>query len=566
MTSLNYANISFAQLVAQLQQRLAEKATWQDTYRSSTGETLIELFSYVGELLNYNIERRAQELYIATARNKSSLINIAKLLNYEPRRKVGATGTLRFSVSSAAAKNIIIPKYTSCQTNNGVEYITIQSAVILAGGTSVDVPAIQGTKKTITITANGVANQEYSIDSTIIENTGISILIDGIEWTSVDSFVNSSASSTHYRITNNMDETVTIIFGDGVKGRIPSSINTITIIYIETLGQAGNTYSTGAINTINDTIYDEDDEIISSISVANTTTFLTGDDSETAEDIRYFAPKVFATGDRAVTRNDFITILKNYPGIADANVWGEKEEAELAGVSADVTMLNKVKICMILDNWYLPDTELTAALETYLYSLSMMAIKYEWVTAEIINVVPKLDVWINSAYSISTTQDEIEAALATKFVLGTTSTLGSDIDYSNLVAAVDDLDGVHHHNMILEIRELLTENGADSGYDYGAILSILDVLPESVGIYINDELIASDDGEGNFTAVSSNYPVTGGAINYTTGSVNINITSSEVAGEDVVIKYQQNENRNLVSTDRQIFKLYDVVFNSIQSV
>jgi hypothetical protein len=57
--TLNYTQYDFDQLVLQLQERLKNKETWQDIYRSSTGEMLIELFCYVLNLGMFYTERRA---------------------------------------------------------------------------------------------------------------------------------------------------------------------------------------------------------------------------------------------------------------------------------------------------------------------------------------------------------------------------------------------------------------------------------------------------------------------------------------------------------------------------
>ena len=88
--NLDYVNYDFDDLVVQLINRLSQGDAWKDTYRSATGEMLIELLAYVGNLVLYYIERRAEESYIATAKNRSSVVNLVKLLNYNPKRKVSS--------------------------------------------------------------------------------------------------------------------------------------------------------------------------------------------------------------------------------------------------------------------------------------------------------------------------------------------------------------------------------------------------------------------------------------------------------------------------------------------
>ena len=350
---LDYTDYNFDDLVTQLQNRLKSTDAWKDTYQSATGQMLIELLAYIANLVLYYIERRAEESYIATAKNKSSVINIVKLLNYSPKRPTSSIGDLTFSISSAHYFKIFITQWLSCQTVGGTKYLVSAPGIIPVGATSVKVTAIQGEYVTIQRTGDGVANQTITLDAINIEDTnfdtigdGKGVFVDTVEWTKVDTFLSSSSSSKHYRLTTEMDETLTVTFGDGVFGMIPPEGAAIAVNFVKSDGLAGNVYESDKIVQINDTIYDaggvnpstgvyQEPAALTSVSVTNAAAgtdeddddlFLGGDDAESIEEIRDEAPRVFATGDRAVTRTDFITLIENYAGVADANVWGENEE------------------------------------------------------------------------------------------------------------------------------------------------------------------------------------------------------------------------------------------------
>ena len=98
--ALDFTDYDFDDLVDQLTNRLKERDAWKDTYRSSTGQMLIELFSYIGNMVLYYVERRAEESYILTAKNKSSIVNLVRLLNYIPKRKASAVGILRMTLTN----------------------------------------------------------------------------------------------------------------------------------------------------------------------------------------------------------------------------------------------------------------------------------------------------------------------------------------------------------------------------------------------------------------------------------------------------------------------------------
>jgi hypothetical protein len=518
------------------------------------------LFAYVGNMVLYYLERRAEESYISTAKHKSSVINLVRLLNYVPKRKTSATGILTFSIPSAYGKNIYIPKWTECQTPGGLKYVTTEDVVILAGGTSVDANAIQGEKVDIEVTADGTSYQEDKINDDSVENSNLFIFVDGEEWTVVTTFLASQADSKNYRILTELDETVTILFGDGIKGKIPAAGTTKLFRYVRSDGVDGNVYAAGAITTINSSIFDEDGDEILNVSVTNADTFLGGDAAEDIEEIRYEAPRVFATGDRAVTKADYIAILENYAGVANANAWGEAEEAP-----PNYDLFNRVKLVVLLQNWALPGATFKAALADYLYDLAQITVKYEFVEATILQVIPVMDVKVNTGYTLSAVQDDIEETIGEQFVLGTTTRLGTAKRLSDLIHAVDDLVGVSYHHMLLEIRKVMSVP-YDSFYPYGGILDAIPVLEGSVRVFVGEEQVAVDtgtpdsSGNGAFVNQSSLYTITG-VVNYATGYVGLNI--SPTPAEDVIIRYQQDKDGDIVVDGQQICKLYDVDITAI---
>ena len=118
---ISYVSYDYQNLLDALKNQLALKGAWKDLYQSATGSMLIELFAAVGTEVLYYIERRAQESYILTAQNLSSVINLVRLLNYIPVRNVSATGILTFTPETLPVTSIItIPKFTSCQNASGL--------------------------------------------------------------------------------------------------------------------------------------------------------------------------------------------------------------------------------------------------------------------------------------------------------------------------------------------------------------------------------------------------------------------------------------------------------------
>jgi len=567
---LSYCTYDFADLVLQIQNRLKNKEAWLDTYRSGTGEMLIEFLAYVLNLGLFYTERRAEESYILTAKNVSSIRNLVALLNYQPKRKTSATGNLTFSIPSILTKSVYIPKYTECQTSDGLKFITNESAAIGKGLTSVSISSVQGELIQKEITSDGSTDQEYLINDTNVENSAstinptLRVIISGTEWTKVDSFIYSSSVDKHFRVITEMEGTASVKFGDDVNGKSPGSGSVITIQYVKSSGLAGNVTYTGKIKTITSTIYDEDGAIVSNVSVDNLGSFLGGDDEEDIEEIRYEAPRVFKTGDRAVTKEDFISILENYPGVADANVWGENEEvaaANAAGavppVSADYEMLNKVKMCVILQEWKNLDKDLDddfeETLSDYIYNKSMLTVKYEFIIPVGLLVIPTLIVKVTTGYSISQTGTDISGVLEDQFKLGDTTKLGAIIKYSKVISAIQDLDGVAYCSMTLEIKKVLSST-YDSIHDFGAALDALPIKPETVRLFIGTASAPVATDVSNLAGTVGTFTASGisGTINYTTGVLTIDISPTP---SSAYVRYQQDQNSNIVPGFSEIAKL-----------
>ena len=555
---LSYCDYDFDDLKQALIARLQATDAWKDTYESSTGQMIIEFYAYIANLTLYLLERRAEECYIATAQNKSSVINLVKLLNYSVRRAVSSTGTLQFSITTADQNIIYIPMYTQCQSANGVNFLTSRDVSIIPPSLSVTVGGIQGTLINQQFTSDGTANQQFTITDTTVENTNYKVLVDGEAWNEVSTFIESTSTSTDFQLISNLDDTLTLIFGDNTYGAIPAIGLTIDFQYVSSSGLSGNVYQTGLITTVSSNIYDNEGNQVTA-TVTNSTSFTGGDDIETIDDIRTNAPAVFSTGDRAVTKGDFIAILKNYPSVADANAWGEAEESP-----PNYNMFNTVRMCIILENWEIPTNSFKTTLGTYLNSLSMLTVKYEFIDPTILEVIPTVDIYVVPGYSLSQAQVDVEVALGARFALGETTKLGTPQEYSNLVSVVNDLVDVDHLHMILEIRKDMTVGGGESGFSYGEILDAVPIKKESVKVYAtvggeSDDLIGIDNGNGSFTDVESGCEVTG-TVDYTNGIINLDFSPS-VSG--VYVRYQQDEEGDIIPTKDQICELFEVDVTNI---
>ena len=594
---LGYTNYSFTSLVLQLQNNLiANQSAWRDMYRSGTGQMLIELFAAVGTLVNYYIERRAEETYLPTAQNYSSVVNLVSLIDYQPSRNVSSTGNIQITLSAPTINPVYVPIYTSASTSTGVNFVTTTNSVLQANQTTVVCPAIQGTLVNVTWTSNGAANQVFNINDTTVENSiqlelittttvlniantlqglfsnsfiivnadgsysvwaptnpsrpqTLFVSINGIQWQGVNSFANSVSTSNQYVVQPQLNGTISILFGDGVYGAVPPNGASILITYISSGGLSGNVYVTpptsGGITVLNSSLYDSQGNL-QTATVVNTTVFLGGENAETTAEIKAKAPQVFATGDRAVTPADFQALILNFPGVAAVNVFGENENNP-----PNYNMFNQVQFCIVLQNWGIPSAAYEAALAQYLYFKALTTVRYSFISPVILQVVPVLYIKLVQGSPISQLQGDIEAAVQSLFVLGSTTTLGNPIYQAGVIDAIENISGVVNCHVTLTIQKTLL-TGYNSSYTYATNMDALPVLPGSVQLYVGTTLAAVDNGLGTGWTGKNGYTAIG-VVNYTTtGFVGVNSLSPAPGVSSVTILYQQNNLGDIAPTQNQI--------------
>lgn len=100
---------------------------WTDRNPNDLGVVLIELFAYMGDILHFYIDRRAQDLYLPTAFTRQSVVNLLKLIDYNVPGKQAATADELFTITDPPYdETIVIPRATRLQAPAGTGSSPIQ--------------------------------------------------------------------------------------------------------------------------------------------------------------------------------------------------------------------------------------------------------------------------------------------------------------------------------------------------------------------------------------------------------------------------------------------------------
>jgi hypothetical protein len=318
-TSRDYAAIR-DDMIALIPSLLPE---WTSTDASDFGITLIELFSYMGDMLNYYIDRSANEGFISTATQRASILSIAQMLGYTPSSAAPSTVQLTFTNSTTSL--VTIPALTQVATTTTVNGVNTQIIfetdfdLLVLGNSTATVSATQG--QTIAYEyvgdSNGSVNQSFSLSKNpLIANTTsivVGSLIGGIPvgtiYTEIPYIIDAGSNDPSYVVYTDANNISYINFGNGVSGRIPP-VNSIYVTYRIGGGALGNVGPGTLTYQLNN--------ILAGVRVTNQAAATGGSDQETTDSIRINAPLSYTALSRAVSLNDYSSLAVQVPSIAKA--------------------------------------------------------------------------------------------------------------------------------------------------------------------------------------------------------------------------------------------------------
>lgn len=423
-TSRDYASIR-DDLIA-----LIPNFTPQWTSRDSNdfGIVLIELFSYLGDLINYQIDRAANENYINTSTQRDTVIALAKLINYIPNDINPARGTVTFSNNSTNA--VEVPAGTKVSTTSD----GINPSIVFTTEAAVSLPALvgvtpgtgsttvtQGENVTETIgKSDGSVNQYFALTNPgVITGSTISITVGSLAYTKVQYIIDYAADDPVFSTFTDGAGTTYILFGDGDSGRVPPNNLSITATYSYSTssGSLGNV-AAGAVNSVN----------IPYVSVTNNTAFSEGANAESTDSIRVNAPAALRSLSRAVSLDDYGQLALQVSGVSKAIAIGTSYASVIlyiaaSGASASTSTF-KSAISSYFTNKIPPATTLTVLDFTPVYP-------YLGVT---VSVLPQ--------YSASNVGAAVQYALYSLFAFDNV-TFNDNITQGDVQSTVKAIDGVN---------------------------------------------------------------------------------------------------------------------------
>jgi hypothetical protein len=567
-------SLDFDEIKANLKDFLRGQDKFQDyDFEGSAFSILLDVLAYNTHYNALYTNLAVNEMFLDSASKRASVVSLAKMLGYVPNSARCAKAYVNATITAPTYNPDVVtlpsgqPFLTSIDGVSYTFYNTSDVTTVAAGGfyTFTNVELIEGIPLTYSYYIQ--PGQKYIIPNANVDLSTLKVKIREtatddtfIVYTAAETMTELSSTTKSYFVKELDDGVYEVYFGDGVVGYKPVDGNYLTFEYFVS--------SLDAPNGSNTFSYAGTALLGSGLTVVASTAALGGSAPEDIDSIKYNAPRLFAAQNRAVTTEDYKSLIyKNFPQADSIVVWG--------GEDNDPPVYGKTFICIKpTDTNKLTESQKDYIKNNIIAPKSIVSITPEFIDPEYFNVQIDITAYYNAKIS-----DKTPAQLETIIrdaIYNYNDTNLKKFDgvfrYSQLVGIVDNSDPaiVNNTTKILVRREFTPRYNLSSEYKLNMINPIFNstIPAESVlstGFYIPNSAnvhYIDDDGQGNlrlfyFDANQNKFIVNAkiGDVNYSAGTLivrNLIITSMADASFEFILK---PESYDVVTAYNQIVQI-----------
>jgi hypothetical protein len=528
-------------------------------FEGSGLSVLLDILSYNTAYMGFYANMLANEAFIDTAVKRSSVVSLAKHLGYTPKSAQGATAVVDIEAiipsNVTAPSGITLPAYSvfgSGGLNATSAYSFFNTEELIATSDNSgrfifqNVQLKEGSiNRTRFIVNSGVEDQRFVIPNV---NVDMSTLVVTVQKSQSDTTSKVYIPAVNYTTITGNDpvyftqetdgQLFEVYFGEGNVGLPVQDGNVIICDYLICNGSAANGLSQF---TLQSTLQSLDDATTFASVITTTNNASGGDEIETVDTIRFFAPKAWTSQNRLVTMDDYTHFIQNnLPNVESVAVWG--------GETNVPPQYGKVFISLKpLTGFKFSDVAKTNFANDYISPRSLVSVIPVFVDPEYIRL--GVNTLVRYDPNLTTkTQDQIVGLVRTtiqSYFNNTLEKFNQNFYFSKLAAAIDAADPslVSNITQITVQKRIVPSLFSKIGYtiDFGPnklhpstlTSSNFDVVINS-SEYVNshfedlpDQLnfSTSYSGSGTIRLVSSSGTVllsNLGTIDYATGLITIN--------------------------------------------
>ena len=362
MPFTKFSNLDFDQIKESIKDYIRANSNFTGfDFEGSNMSILIDTLAYNTYINSFNANMIVNESFLDSATLRENVVSLARNIGYVPRSRTAANTSVTFTIELGNSNDIIMPPtatlerglaFVANQSNTSYIFSTLNdhTAPVVVGSDNIgrstfeNIKIYQGTPLVKKFQVDTSLNQRFILDNANIDTSTIKVYVSeqegilGDEFYLIDDIVRTDENSSIYLIQEIQDERYELFFGDGLIGRKLENGSYITVRYIATDGSSGNSiedfsFAGQLISPITNqslaisgfllgTKFDSNNNEVS-VPIQKTSG---GGEIESLESIKTFAPRIYSTQNRAVTSNDYESLIKKiYPPTESVSVVGGEE-------------------------------------------------------------------------------------------------------------------------------------------------------------------------------------------------------------------------------------------------
>jgi hypothetical protein len=323
MPFTRFANLDFDEIKTSIKDYLRSNSNFTDfDFEGSNFSVLIDILAYNTYITAFNANMVVNESFLDSATVRENVVSLARNVGYVPRSRRCSRAVISFDVNLGvpvtAPTQLILKSGLVCiaPTDNSSYVFSIPENIITtvdadsAIASFTDIEIYQGNLITQQFANISTLNYKFILTNANIDTSTIVVKVNGIQYNMIDNITEVNDTSEIYLIQEIEDNRYQIIFGDGILGKKLEGGSTVDVSYIITDGKGGDGPSLFSFSGILTNNLDQIQTPTAPISITTVSSATGGNDLESIDSIKYFAPRLYSSQYRAVTSVDYESIVK----------------------------------------------------------------------------------------------------------------------------------------------------------------------------------------------------------------------------------------------------------------
>lgn len=434
---IDYAAREFTTLLEAMRTNIrATRPDVNDFFESNIGRYILDQQAGVADMLGFTIDRNMLECFISTVETRANLVDLLRLIGFQPQNPVPERVLAKLSRGSATEDTQVLPKYSVILSDTGIPWVTEMSVTFAVDQSDAQVGLLQGRWIPVQYTSNGAPFQMVHLHSLNIADGMIRVFVEDVEWTKADNntFVGHGPEDTVFRYVHLADRRVRVEFGNNAEGFIPTRGTSIRVEMFITLGEAGHIDA----NRLASVEFNG-----SNLVPSNAQPSSGGRDYETIASAKRLYPSAFRAMRRAVTRADWEALATLVPGVMQAQAVDLNLDPKLP--------FYKIRLHVIGHGGLVSDA-LNITVRDYMRERRINASLFEVVSPTQILVDVVASIYVRRTHSPDDVQAAVTEQVRDFFEMSADASseihLGTSVPISRLYTAIQTTDGVAYLNLV----------------------------------------------------------------------------------------------------------------------